>query len=92
MDILLAVATNNENTNTLQIVLNFIKDSWPMIGAIVTIYKVIDVIAKYWSKRQEERFKLVIDAYIGKDIKSLGESIDELRAEIRDMKRDTHGK
>ena len=68
--------------STLTLVLQFIKDSWPMIGGIVAIYKVIDKVAEYYSKKQETKLRELIKAEVTPELESLKNGMEELTKSI----------
>ncbi len=78
---------NNVEQTTLQQVFQFIKDSLPMIGGIIAVWKTIDEIAKWYSKKQEAQLKALIDAQVTPQITQLTHAINDLREEIGKLKR-----
>lgn len=78
--------TPNEGQSTLIIVLQFIKDSLPMLGGIIAVWKTIDEVAKWYSRRQEAKLKELIKSEVYPEIQLLRESIDALREEIGRLK------
>jgi hypothetical protein len=85
---IMAMPTSTQSP--LEIVLSFVKDSWPMIIGIVTAWKGIDAIAKYYSDRQDARLKVLIRTEIAPDIDKLQGSIDTLANVIDRLSQ--HGK
>ena len=69
---------NNVGQTTLQMVLQFIKDSLPMIGGIIAVWKTIDEIARWYSKKQEAQLKELISSEVTPQILELHNSIDRL--------------
>lgn len=74
------------NQSTLAQILQFLKDCLPMIGGIVTAWKVVDEIAKWWSKKQEVRLKELIKTEVNPQMDNLTHAINELREEIGKLK------
>lgn len=89
MDILAKSTMTNPvgQVSTLTQVLQFIKDSLPMIGGIIAVWKTIDEIAKWYSKKQEAQLKALIDIQVTPQIESLTKAINELREEIGRLKK-----
>lgn len=68
------IMANEVGQSTLTQLLQFVKDSLPMIGGIIAVWKTIDEIAKWYSKKQEAQLNSLIDA----KIVPLQDSIDRL--------------
>jgi len=79
---------NNPNMQqtSLQLILQAIKDSLPMIGGIIAVWKTIDEIAKWWSKKQDLRLQELIKAEVTPQIELLTNAINDLREEIGKLK------
>jgi flagellar hook-associated protein FlgK len=73
-------------TSTLAQILQFIKDCLPMIGGIIAVWKTIDEVAKWWSKKQEVRLKELIKTEVNPQMNSLTDAINDLREEIGKLK------
>lgn len=73
--------------STLTLVLQFIKDSLPMIGGIIAIWKTIDELAKYYSKKQETKLRELIKAEVTPQIDALTKAINELRETIGTLRK-----
>lgn len=85
----MAISNNNmmpPQPTSFAIFLNFIKDSWPMIGGIVGMWKVIDEAAKYFSKKQEAKLRELIKEEVNPQVSNLISAINELREEIGRLK------
>lgn len=70
--------TNPVQQSTISQVLQFIKDCLPMIGGIIAVWKTIDEVAKWYSKKQEAQLKALIASEVSPQIKELHDSIDRL--------------
>ena len=77
---------NNVQQSVLQQVFQFIKDSLPMIGGIIAVWKTIDEIAKWYSKKQEAQLKALIKTEVSPQIDNLTHAINDLREEIGKLK------
>lgn len=75
-----------DSGGTLTIVLQFVKDALPMIGAIIAVYKVIAEIAKAYSKKQDVRLRELIKSEVNPQIDSLTHAINELRETIGELR------
>lgn len=71
---------------SLSLILQFLKDSWPMIGGIIAIYKTIDEVAKAYSRKQENKLKELIKAEVTPMIDRVMDSIDRLREDVGRIK------
>lgn len=80
------MAPSQDNSN-LAVVLQFLKDSWPMIGSIIAVWKVISEVAKYYAKKQDTRLRELIQAEVTPQITNLTKAINELREEIGKLKK-----
>jgi ubiquinone biosynthesis protein COQ9 len=76
-----------QGENTITIVLQFIKDSLPMIGGIIAIWKTISEVAKYFAKKQDARLRELIQSEVTPQIENLTHAIDALREEIGRLKK-----
>lgn len=76
----------NMQQTSLQLILQAIKDSLPMIGGIIAVWKTIDEIAKWYSKKQELRLQELIKAEVTPQIELLTNAINDLREEIGKLK------
>ena len=72
------IMSNNVEQTNLQLVFQFIKDCLPMVGGIIAVWKTIDEIAKWYSKKQEAQLKALISSEVTPQIKELHDSIDRL--------------
>lgn len=71
---------------SLQLIFQFLKDSWPMIGGIIAVWKTIDEVAKSYSRKQESKLKELIKLEVNPMIDKLTDSIDRLREDIGRMR------
>lgn len=72
--------------DTLERVFQFIKDSLPMVGGIIAIWKVISEVAKAYSKKQDARLRDLIKSEVNPQIDGLTDAINDLRETIGALK------
>lgn len=72
--------------STLDTILQFVKDSLPMIGGIIAIWKTINEIAKAYSKKQDARLRELIKTEVNPQIENLTDAINDLRETIGQMR------
>lgn len=77
----------NTGEDNLTVILQFLKDSWPMIVAMFSIYQIVDRVAKYYAKKQDARLRELIQAEVTPQITNLTEAINALREEIGKLKK-----
>lgn len=77
---------SNDGT-TLALFFQFVKDSLPMVGGIVAVWKTISEIAKAYSKKQDARLRELIKAEVNPQIDNLTHAINELRETIGTLRK-----
>jgi hypothetical protein len=77
---------NPNDSSTVVLVLQFIKDSFPMIITMGAVWKTISEIAKAYSKKQDAKLRELIKAEVNPQIDNLTHAINELRETIGAMK------
>jgi len=79
--------SGQDSGNNFALVLQFVKDSLPMIGGIIAIWKVISEIAKSYSKKQDARLRELIKIEVSPQIESLTHAINDLRETIGTLRK-----
>lgn len=64
--------------DTPTLLLQFVKDSLPMIGGIIAVWKTISELAKYFSVKQEAKLKELIRMEVTPKFDKLQDSLEKL--------------
>ena len=86
----MVLPTNNQNS--LQIILQFIGNSWPFMIAFGAIWKTINEVAKIYSAKQDAKLRALIQSEVNPTFQKLQESIDSLTESINHLKYGKDGK